>query len=107
MTKLTIENTKTFLEKEGDHTIRLFNKNIASPKQYIFAHLWFNGNTGLWVARFMPQNMRTVFEKSSKDFLQAKQILIEEIEHYLTKGYKITGYESGITYPPYWLARKR
>jgi len=107
MTKLTIENTKTFLEKQGDHTIRLFNRNVAPPKQYIFAHLWFDGNAGLWMARFMGQNMRAVFEETKKEFSEAKQILIREIEHHISKGYKITVYESIISYPPPWLERKR
>ena len=107
MTKFTIENTKTFLEKEDDHTIRLRNRNVASPKQYLFAHLWFKDNTSLWMVRFIGQNMRAVFEESRKEFPEAKQILIEEIERYLSRGYKITGYESGVTYPPPWLARKR
>jgi len=107
MTKLTIENTKTFLEKEGNYTIRLLNRNVAPPKQYIFALLWLNGNTSLWMVRFIGQNMRALFEESRKKFPEAKQILIEEIEGYLSRGYKITGYESGITYPPPWLARKR
>lgn len=109
MTKLTIENTKTFLEKygNGDYTITLSNKNVAPPKRYIFVHLRLDSNTGLWMVHFLGQNLRPVFEESKKEFLEAKQVLIQEIEHYISKGYKITGQDTGIVYPPPWLARKR
>lgn len=67
--KLEIEE---LIKTEADYTVRLSNKNVPAPKKYIFALLWFNGNTGLWMARFLEQNVRIVFEESKKEFSEAK-----------------------------------
>ena len=104
--KLSLDSIEIFLEKEGDWTVRLLNKSISPPKQYIFALLWFNDNTGLWMVRFLEQNMRPAFEESKKEFRAAKQILIEKARGYLSRGYKITGLTSSYDIPP-WLQRKR
>jgi len=104
--KLSLDNIQSFLEREGDWTIRLLNKSIQPPKQYIFALLWFNGSTSLWTVRFLEQNLRPAFEESKKEFTGAKQILIEKARVYLSKGYKITVLASGYDIPP-WLQRKR
>lgn len=105
MARLTLERIQTFLEREGDYTIRLLNKNMPVPSRYIFALLWFNGNTGLWMARFLEQNLRAAVEESKKEFVEAKQTLIEKIGDYLSKGYEIRGLTSGYDIPP-WLQRK-
>lgn len=104
--KLSLENIDTFLEKESDYTIRLLSKHVPVPKRYIFALLWFNGHTGLWIARLLDQNLKPVFEESKKEFSEAKYILIKKIGDWLFKGYKITALQTGYDIPP-WLQRKR
>ena len=65
---LSLDNIETFLGKEGDWTVRLLNRGIPPPKKYLFALLWFNGDTGLWVARFLEQNLRVISEESNREF---------------------------------------
>jgi len=106
MAELSLDNVKTFLEKEGDWTIRLLNKNLPSPKKYIFGLLRFDGNKNTWTVRFLQQNRTVNYENDRKSFLEAKQLLIEEIPTYLRNGYNITVLVSGYEIPP-WLQRKR
>ena len=106
MEEISIQRVESFLEREGDYTIRLLNKSVPPPKRYIFALLRFNGNTGLWMTRLLGQNMRPIFEESRKEFLEAKEILIQKIRDYVFKGYKVTVMQTGYDIPP-WLLRKR
>lgn len=104
--KLSLDNLEAFLGKEGDWTVRLLNRSIPPPEQYLFALLWFRGDTGLWVAHFLEQHLRVISEESNREFMVAKQILIEKIGDFISKGYKITAVSSGYDIPP-WLQRKR
>ena len=106
MEEMSIEKVESFLEREGDYTIRLFNRSVPPPKRYIFALLWFNGRTGLWMARLLNQNLTAMSEESKREFSGAKQILVGKIRSYISKGYKITVLQSGYYVPP-WVQRKR
>ena len=105
MDKSTLKGIETFLKIEGDCTVRLLNRNVPTPKKYVFTTLLFDGNIGLWAARFVDQNMEHVFQESDKEFSKAKQKLFKEVGDYISKGYKITSVISCFYIPP-WL-RKR
>jgi len=103
---LNLKDIEAFLARGGDYTVRLLNKRIAPPSRYIFALLWFNGNTGLWMARFLAQNMQPICEESKKEFQEARRILVHRLRDYMSKGYKVTAMQTGYYVPP-WLVRKR
>ena len=111
MTKLTIEDIKPSLEKEGDYTISLsnislFNMSVRSPEWHIFGLLFNNPNTGLWTARFLKEDLTVVSEESKKEFSSARQILVKEIADYISRGYEITALSSGYDIWP-WLQRRK
>jgi hypothetical protein len=105
MTKLNLDGVKTFLEKEGDCTIRLLNRNLSNPEKYIFGVIWFDGNKDTWTVRFLQKNWAVKYENGMKKFSDAKESLIKETQTYLDNGYKITALISGFNTP--WLNRKR
>ena len=117
---LSLENVVLALYREGDYTVRLFCRNMASPKRYLFAVLRFDGRRGIWTVSLMDQNLRTIWgtKKTRKTFEKAKQILIDVIDgwqqfplhHPCTASaepayYKITKLDTGYYIPP-WLRRK-
>lgn len=102
----SLKTMETLLKMESDCTVRLLNSGMPTPKEYIFAILRFNGNTGLWTVRFVEQNMEPVFQESNKEFSEAKQKLLQEVGYYRSKGYKITAVTSGYYIPP-WVRSKK
>jgi hypothetical protein len=106
MKELSLDIIDNYLNKEGDWTIRLLNKNLSSPRKYIFALLRFDGERNIWTVKFQQQNRIVSFEEDGKDYLEAKQLLMQKIPDYLQTGYKITVVASGYYIPPS-LQRKR
>ena len=106
MATLTLGNLGTYLMREGDYTVRLRNRNLLNPCQYIFAILWFDGNQGLWTTQLVSQNMKTTRGASGRQFSEAKQQLISDVKDYVNEGYLITSVKS-IAYSILpWLRRK-
>jgi hypothetical protein len=109
--KLTLSSIALALYREGDYTVRLFCRNMASPKRYLFAVLRFDGNRRVWTVNLMDQNLRTIWgtKKTRKTFEKAKQTLIgviDDWQRFEPAYYKITTLDTGYYIPP-WLHRKR
>jgi hypothetical protein len=109
--ELSLESVVLALYREGDYTVRLFCRNMASPKRYLFAVLRFDGRRGVWTVSLMDQNLRTIWgtKKTRKTFEKAKQTLIDVIkdwQRFEPAYYKITKLDTGYYIPP-WLRRKR
>lgn len=68
MDKSTLKGIETFLKIEGDCTVRLLNRNVPTPKKYIFATLLFDGNIGLWAAVLLTKTWSMYSKKAIKNF---------------------------------------
>ncbi len=77
---------ESLIEREGDYTVRLLNKDTHKPERVIFGLLLFDGNISSWLIRFMTRKRVVMFADSRKRFEEARQVLIEKVDNYLDMG---------------------